>query len=306
MSHSTIDDSVLTSIFSGTSSEVVWGLLPTPSIKFILKKPIPDYSLQLQSELTASDRWTQADFEVVKAVNKKTSIHATITIADSFQAIAPAFGLSFGLSRNLTHEIKISFSLAFDSTGIHWIFGVSKLGQRLTVPIQIADKTTPQTLCHSLFIPVLFLTCAEFFLNSYERTKRSRKRILENNQLRKETQSKINLMRPQAERIRSQEQEIHGLVILKASYGKLNAEGNPIGESTEDSEENPLEWIDVTIPLQVAVENSQLRLPEGTKERMLGFFNPVITENPRLSISYLFHDQMHIVVIDDNQPLSIP
>jgi len=131
--------------------------------------------------------------------------------------------------------------------------------------------------------------------------------------LRKETQSKINLIRPEAERIRSQEQEIQGLVILKAYYGKLNREGNPIGENidtVDNSEGNPLEWIDVTIPIQIVVQNSQLRLPEGTKEGMFGFFNPFITESglneKKLSVSYLFHNQMHFVLIHDNEPLSIP
>jgi len=185
----------------------------------------------------------------------------------------------------------------------------------------VANVIEVPTLLYSISIPVIFFTAVGFFLHSYEKRERLRKKlekrkqkIAQNEELRRETLVKINLMKPHAERIRCYELQIQGLVIHKAYYGKLNDEGLPIGENIENEnsniEQSPPEWIDVTIPLQSQVQNSQLILPEGTKERMVGFFNPVIEENNpnerKLSISYLFHDEMHKVTILDTQALSIP
>ncbi len=65
---------------------------------------------------------------------------------------------------------------------------------------------------------------------------------------------------------------------MEARYGKLN-------EPLIDPEYAP--WIDVTIPLQYLVEDSQLILHEGPKTGLLGFFDPRIDERKELSIRYV-------------------
>jgi DnaJ family protein C protein 11 len=63
----------------------------------------------------------------------------------------------------------------------------------------------------------------------------------------------VNLMRPTAERVARQEEARQGLVIVEAQYGEMKGD-NPAyplpGEKV----------IDVTIPLQAMVADSQLRL----------------------------------------------
>jgi DnaJ family protein C protein 11 len=64
--------------------------------------------------------------------------------------------------------------------------------------------------------------------------------------------------------------------------------------------------IDVTIPLQYLVEDSQLHLHDGSKAHLLGFYDPCIGEDKQLYIRYLFHDKLHEVTIDDSDVLGLP
>ena len=64
---------------------------------------------------------------------------------------------------------------------------------------------------------------------------------------------------------------------MEARYGSLN-------EPVSDPSYPP--WIDVTIPLQYLVEDSQLILHEGPKTGLLGFYDPRIDEPKELLIRY--------------------
>jgi DnaJ homolog subfamily C member 11 len=66
-------------------------------------------------------------------------------------------------------------------------------------------------------------------------------------------------------------------VVLEARYGKLN-------ELIADPDYPPN--IDVAIPLQYLVEDSQLILHDGPKTGLLGFYDPRIDEPKELLVKY--------------------
>lgn len=76
-------------------------------------------------------------------------------------------------------------------------------------------------------------------------------------------------MRRTAERIAKEEEQKHGLIIVEAKYGQMVGEGH-----------NALSYpllgdriVDVTVPLQAMVNDSQLRIYCGKVSISLGYFS---------------------------------
>jgi DnaJ family protein C protein 11 len=65
-------------------------------------------------------------------------------------------------------------------------------------------------------------------------------------------------------------------------------------------------WIDVTIPLQYFVEDSELHLHAGSKSSLLGFYDPCPGEDKTLRVVYRFKNRLHEVEIDDEDELAAP
>ena len=87
------------------------------------------------------------------------------------------------------------------------------------------------------------------------------------------------------------ESSVNGLLILEAFYGKLD---------------DPSKTIDVTIPVQFLVSQSQLLLNPHPKYFLLGFYDPCFNEPKRLSVRYKFRGKIHKVEIDDTDSLVAP
>ncbi len=68
----------------------------------------------------------------------------------------------------------------------------------------------------------------------------------------------------------------------------------------------PGSFLDVTVPLQVAVFESQLLLPGGTKSSLIGFYDVAVGQPKILRIEYLFRGATHLAIIADLDPIVLP
>ncbi|GJJ10527.1 hypothetical protein Clacol_004753 [Clathrus columnatus] len=114
-------------------------------------------------------------------------------------------------------------------------------------------------------------------------------------QKKKDTEQTIDMLSDHAHRRVEHERNIGGLVILKGTY---------IAGGEEDEE---MLSIDVTVPLQVQVHDSQLIIPGGrSKAGLVGFYDPLPGTRKRLKIEYLFHEAFHVVDVEDLSPIILP
>ncbi|GMR37917.1 hypothetical protein PMAYCL1PPCAC_08112, partial [Pristionchus mayeri] len=114
-----------------------------------------------------------------------------------------------------------------------------------------------------------------------------------------ESERIVNLMRPTAERIAKEEEEKKGIVIVEAKYGQTDPTSSRAYPVMGDRS------IDVTVPLQSMVHDSQLRV-FSVKSQLPGFHDPAPGFAKVLMVKYRFRDEPHAVCISDDSPLTIP
>ena len=121
----------------------------------------------------------------------------------------------------------------------------------------------------------------------------------------------IENMKLEHQRIYERERRKNGIVIVKAFYGDLRLkDASSTFESMEDSITGP--FIDVSVPLQCAVDSHKLILPGGVaKADLPGFYNPIpLTEEAErpcaLYVQYDFKGFRHEVSVSDNDALWLP
>ena len=120
----------------------------------------------------------------------------------------------------------------------------------------------------------------------------------------------IENMKLEHQRISEREKRKNGITIVKAFYGDLRLKQGGHFETMEDSLVGP--FIDVSVPLQCAVDSHKLILPGGVaKADLPGFYNPIpLTEEAdrpcALYVQYDFKGFRHEVSVSDNDALWLP
>ncbi|RHZ76473.1 hypothetical protein Glove_197g58 [Diversispora epigaea] len=213
--------------------------------------------------------------------------------------------------RKVTENTKIALAIEFGiPSGILFRCRLSRLGQRITIPIQISSEFNLKLILWGTLLPVVTIAVVEQAIlvprrkkKATEKLARLRERHAEYISNRKsDAEESIRLLRPSVERkIEAEREKENGLIILEAWYGNLSR----IKEITPENQ--PKEILDVRIPVQALVHESQLTIPGGySKSNIMGFYDPCMGEPKQLRIKYRFQRKIHEVSVDDSLPVACP
>ena len=200
------------------------------------------------------------------------------------------------------------------------------MGRRLVIPILLSDEIRANIIAGALLLPLIGSALIDS-LYLLPKKKASLKKRLEDLresnaaillQRENEALEAIQLMKSSVTKKLDQEIEKNGLVIVEAIFGILprsEAKSMPgrnitISTSPFSTVLNPSKsskFIDVTIPIQNLVLNSQVFISGGfSKSNMIGFYDPCLGEKKRLRITYRFQERLHLVEISDRETLALP
>ena len=159
-----------------------------------------------------------------------------------------------------------------------------------SAPLLIHPNPSPSFIIWSAFAPAALGIALKFLIfDPHEKRKRAAKlrRLREHSastlrDRKKEAEEAIDLMRDSVMRRREAEEARHGLVIIEAWYGDLHDHHKV--DSKMDAE-FPSK-IDVTLPIQSLVQDSQLHLHNTTKVTSYLLIFPSLHTIGRLSFSH--------------------
>ncbi|KAI1718438.1 dnaJ domain-containing protein [Ditylenchus destructor] len=244
--------------------------------------------------LVYNDRYPENDF------------HYEASCTLGLYGITPTFGFERRLSR--FSKIAASLSLSLPTCLLQAQFRLKTSNHHYDLKVVLCDNKDDiaRSTVYGVLLPMAVISFAKIVfrrpLEKFMRVFEDRTEDDQVNEKRKEEAQKvIHLMRGTAEKIAKEEEQKGGLVVVEAQYGQLSddlpgAELYPVaGEQV----------IDVTIPVQALVNDSQLRI-YSTKDQLPGFYDPCPGEKKMLKIVYRFHGELHTVTVHDDQPLNIP
>ncbi|KAI8614790.1 hypothetical protein BC830DRAFT_353900 [Chytriomyces sp. MP71] len=89
--------------------------------------------------------------------------------------------------------------------------------------------------------------------------------------------------------------------------GAAVAPGISGAQVVSEPAEEAVKWIDVTVPVQALVFNSQLYISGNhSKAHIVGFYDPCLGEAKKLRITYKFQGKLHQVEVDDLHAVAAP
>ena len=220
-----------------------------------------------------------------------------------------------------TH-VSIGLNVVATSGALTLRLRVTRLGQKLNVPILLSRGASPKMILGTVVVPAISIASIQYFYLTPQRRKRTAKKLAElraeqseqTGQKRREALEAVELLREQVERKREAEKSKNGLVILEATYA-----GAP--SRTTDEKDLETSVLDVTIPLQALVTSrraatangreeeagSALIIPGGrSKAQLIGFYDVLVGGKKRLTVTYTFKGRRHEAIFGDHQAVAIP
>ncbi|CAE6406046.1 unnamed protein product [Rhizoctonia solani] len=187
--------------------------------------------------------------------------------------------------------------------GVSLKIHLNRLGQRIIIPIQLSREFDLNLALYTAVIPSISAVLVNQYILKPQRQKRAQRRLdaLRERQSetleeeRKQAEHYIESIREQVKRKIETEKTSDGLIISEARYGPAK------------SIDNKNRTIDVSAPLQLLVNSSQLVIPGGrSKAGLLGFYDPCLGERKSLRVKYTFRSRLHQVTVEDRAPVELP
>ncbi|ORX91718.1 DnaJ-domain-containing protein [Basidiobolus meristosporus CBS 931.73] len=245
-------------------------------------------------EFQAGAGMSRISFSYIRKLNAATNVRAALNCTTN--GIIAAIGGDTKVSEHNRVGLAVESG---DSNGVTLKLRLSRLGQRLSLPIMLTPEFDLSFTLWAIAAPsVSFYLLDRLWLSprrkrlaieKIETLRSHHNEYLE--ERKKEAVDAMRLMKEAVGRKQQQEDSKNGLVITQALYGNF-----------EESR-----TIDVTIAVQALVNNSQLIIAGGhSKSNIIGFYDPCFGSRKQLNISYKFQGQEHQVTIGDTSPLACP
>ncbi|KAI0340380.1 DnaJ-domain-containing protein [Trametopsis cervina] len=215
------------------------------------------------------------------------------------------FGAAWSASEDeqsgpMSLSAQVSMSLTEISLKLKMIY----YNQIIQVPITLSNGFDSTIAFWTTVVPSTSVALSYYFLLR----PRQRKRRMEffrqaRRDLREATsdivrpaEETVTLLRDAAQRQMRAEASVDGLIIADARYGP----------AAKDDATRGLD-VDVTVPMQVLVHNSQLHIPgRRSKAGLPGFYDPAPSVPKCLRVHYTFRGRAHYAEIPDHLPAVLP
>ncbi|XP_056647859.1 dnaJ homolog subfamily C member 11 [Diorhabda sublineata] len=218
--------------------------------------------------------------------------------------------LEYGAEKKISKHSNLAFAVVCGvPSGVKLKIRLTRASQTYSFPIHLCEEIMPAPVFYATVVPlVIYIVVKKGFVEPFLREEKNKKveKQKQNNfnkllEKRREAAAAQDLMTVTYNRIRDEESNKKGLVIIKAIYGRIMKDTSQQGD-TELSNE----VLDVTIPIQCLVKDSKLEIHVQNKSELPGFFDPALGEEKMLHIIYNYHDQPHEVTVGDKELLRLP
>lgn len=181
------------------------------------------------------------------------------------------YGTDLRLSKYSTVGATVTLGVP---SGVTLKIRVTRSTQSFIFPIHLSEEMIPSAVFYATVTPVIsWLLIKQLIIEPLNRAKKKRElekaRDLNKSRMtakQKEASAAVDLMTSMHERIRREEEEKEGLVIVQALYGNLR------DSDIDDEPQITSTIIDVTIPVQCLVKDSKLILHNINKVTNMWYY----------------------------------
>jgi DnaJ family protein C protein 11 len=294
---------------TGTYSLGLWGSSER------LSQTVPSLSLGLTSlkgwglnmDTSVEGTSVSADWSHKPTKDSKIRLGALLTVTGGFNLSATG-------EHRIPYDSWLALVVSCGSQGLILRIRWRRLGQLLVVPVVLSREPEFLLAMQLLAVPAISVTLLQhayllprkkrklqayvlpLFLmqaNSlYRRLEELQKEHADQIEEQRKDANQVQLMlADQVRRRTTTEKSKDGLIIHSAWYGAIDGP----------------ERIDVRIPLQVLVQNSQLVIPGGrSKSGLLGFYDPCPGQPKQLTLEYEFGTRQHRITYADRDAVTLP